>query len=70
MKNISNRTLLDLPQIAERFGAITQMVSQVPVKILSYPSGFDLLNNVCQTPFEDCGLLDEPVFCGSIESGQ
>ena len=64
-KYISNRKFLELPHITQYFGALTRLVSRVPVKILEYPSGLEDLPGVCQRLRDDCRLQEETALPGS-----
>lgn len=65
LQNVSNRTLLQRPQLAQYFGVLCRLISQVPVKILEYPSALDQLPRLCQTLVQDSAVpaeltLDRP----------
>ncbi len=48
MQGISNRSILDKRRLGEQFGLIARMLNSVPVKHLRYPSGMELLPEVCR----------------------
>jgi hypothetical protein len=67
LRNINNYVLLERTQLEHQFAMIARLVGQVPVIVLAYPSGLDLLPKVCAKLLERHGSLGDSV--GSISSG-
>ena len=53
VSNINNGVLLDQRRLGQQFLNLGRLANQVPVKVLEYPSGLEVLPEVCEALLND-----------------